>query len=132
MRHLTLAIVVALTLAAPAAAQQRQLWPPTPLLEAVIATGSGSAVKPATPWRTFQAYGATSAGSGAATIIIEVSNIESPTSDADWITAGTITLTLGTTRTTDGFVMFAGWRNVRARVSAISGTNATVSVYLGS
>ena len=132
MRSLLALLLLALLAPATLGAQARVLSPPTPLLEAVIATGAGGAVKPITPYRTFQAYGATTAGSGAATIVIEVTNIEAPTSDADWITAGTITLTLGTTRTTDGFVMFAGWRNVRARVTAISGTNATVSAYLGS
>lgn len=131
-RRFAIAIALLALLAAPLGAQQRTLWPPTPLLEAVTTTASGGAVKPNTPYRAFQAYGATTAGSGAATIVIEVTNIESPTADADWITAGTITLTLGTTRTTDGFVMFASWRNVRARVTAISGTNATVSAYLGS
>lgn len=77
--------------------------------------------------KTFQAMGATTAGAGAATVIIEVSNnITWP-----WITLGTISLVLGTVPTTEGIAMLAGWKYVRARVSAISGTGATVSVAVG-
>ena len=108
----------------------RDVWPSTPLLENATTVSSGTRQRPATRNRTFQAYGETSAGAGAATIVIEVSNVEEPGAN-DWITAGTINLTLATTRTTDGFTMQAAWRNVRARVSAISGTNATVTVRMG-
>jgi len=113
------------------AAQSRTMFPSTAMLTDVIATGSSQAFKPATGKTTYQAWGTTTAGAGAATIVIEVSNVEVPTADTDWITAGTITLTLGTAKTTDGFAMAAAWRNVRARVSAISGTNAKVSVRMG-
>lgn len=82
---------------------------------------------------TFWAYGTTSAGSGAATIVIEVSNASTPvnTTNVDWLIAGTITLTLGTTQTNDGFAMNAAWRWVRARVTAISGTDAAVTLMRG-
>lgn len=83
------------------------------------------------PWcgpYTYQATGVTSAGSGAATIIIEVSNVGG--ADTNWITMGTIALTLGTAVTTDGFASNAPWKYVRARISSISGTNATVSVLM--
>lgn len=84
--------------------------------------------------RTFHAYGATSAGSGAATILIEVSDFTSPgtaTNAQNWVLASTITLTLGTTRSGDGAAVDASWRWIRARVSSISGTDATVSVLMG-
>ncbi len=81
--------------------------------------------------RTFQASGATSSGAGSATVVIEVTNFENPT-NADWLTLGTITLTLGTTRTSDGFASLAAWAKYRARVSAISGTGASVDVMMGS
>jgi len=123
-RTIVLILAAVLWLAVPAAAVVRV----DTLIANATATGSGGALKPQTGLRTFQAYGATSASTGAATIVIEVSNIEKPATDADWITAGTITLTLGVTRTSDGFATNAPWRNVRARISAISGTNATVSV----
>lgn len=77
-----------------------------------------------TKW-AFQAYGSTSAGSGAATILCQVSNVDT---DAAFITMGTITLTLGTAVTADGFASDAPWKYVRAKVSAISGTNASVNV----
>ena len=77
--------------------------------------------------KTFQAKGTTTAGVGAATVIIEVTN----DTTWPWITLGTITLTLGTAATSDGLAMLAGWKYVRARLSAISGTGAAVSVAVG-
>jgi hypothetical protein len=73
---------------------------------------------------TFQASGATTSGAGAATVVIQVSN-----DNSNWITAGTITLTLGTSETSDGFAFDAHWEHVRANVTAISGTGAYVSVF---
>ena len=107
------------------------------LLSGATATGAGAAHVPVNTLRTFQAQGATSAGAGAATILIEVSNIagpgpgDRPDSDTDWSTLDTLSLTLGTTATTDFGESNAAWRFVRARVTAISGTDATVSVYMG-
>lgn len=95
---------------------------------AQTATGSSQAHRPNAGIRTFSAHGTTSAGSGAATIIIEASNQNTP---SVWITLGTITLTLGTTETADAFVSDAPYRYVRARISAISGTDATVYVEMG-
>jgi hypothetical protein len=112
-------------------AQLRDTWPSTLLLDAATTTTSGAAFKPASRQRTFQVYGETSAGAGSATVVIEVSNVETPGAN-DWIVASTIVLTLGTTRTTDGFASIAPWRNVRARVTAISGTNAAVTARMGS
>ena len=104
---------------------------PIVLLSAVAVTGSGSAVSPTATARTFHVFGATTSGAGATTVVIEVSNVLAPATDADWVTACTITLTLATTRTGDGCVTNAAWAWVRARVSAISGTGATVSAHLG-
>lgn len=101
------------------------------LLSAVAVTGSGTAVTPSASARTFHVFGQTTAGAGATTVVIEVSNLSTPATDADWVTGCTITLTLGTTRTGDGCVMTAAWAWVRARVSAISGTGATVSAQMG-
>jgi hypothetical protein len=83
---------------------------------------------------TFQAYGTTSSGAGAATIIVEVSNHPSPATatDVGWKTAGTFTLTLGTTEVNDVFVLDAPYRFCRAQVTAISGTGASVNVAAGS
>lgn len=104
------------------------------ILNGATATGSGSSYQRNGPQAVFQCYGATSAGAGAATILIEVSSLPSPATATavDWVTAGTISLAaLATTRTTDGFAMNAPWKWARARVSAISGTDATVSCYMG-
>ena len=94
------------------------------LLTAATATGAGSAFGPfESASTTFQAAGATSAGSGAATVKIQVSN-----DGMNWIDLGTITLTLSSTSSSDGFAAFAAWAYVRANVTAISGTNAAVTV----
>jgi hypothetical protein len=76
--------------------------------------------------KTFQASGRTSTSTGAASVLVEVSN-----DNVNWITMGTISLTLGTAATTDGFVSTANWTYVRGRVDSISGTGATVSLFMG-
>jgi hypothetical protein len=102
------------------------------LLSNATTTGAGDAWHPrdvpATNtynFHSFQAAGATSASTGAATVLIEVSN-----DGTNYITMGTITLTLGTSSTSDGFAVINTWEYYRANVSAISGTGATVSVYM--
>lgn len=74
--------------------------------------------------RTFQAA---VAGTGvvSATVVIEVSN-----DGINFITLGTITLS-GTNVASDGFTTNAAWQYSRARVSAISGTGATVNAVMG-
>lgn len=79
--------------------------------------------------KTFQATGAVSASTGAATILIQGSNVDSAV-DTDWVLLCTITLSLTTTSVGDGCATNADWRYQRARVSAISGTNAAVNVYV--
>ena len=66
---------------------------------------------------------AVNTSTGAATIKIQVSN-----DGANWLDLGTITLTLGTVATADGFASYAAWAYVRANVTVISGTNASVTV----
>lgn len=96
------------------------------LLNNVTATGASSSFIPFGVKRSFQAEGETSAGAGSATIDVEVSN-----DCLNWITAGTITLTLSTTTSDDGFATDAAWKCVRGNVTAISGTDATVSLHMG-
>lgn len=78
------------------------------------------------PYTTFQAN-VTGTGAVTATVVIDVSN-----DGTYWCSTvmGTITLS-GTTSSTDGFTSAAPWKFVRARVTAISGTGATVQVYMG-
>ena len=94
------------------------------LITAAAVTGAGAALDVrGKPSMTFQASGATSAGAGAATVKIQVSN-----DGTNWVDLGTITLTLSSTSSSDGFAAFAAWAYVRANITAISGTNAAVTV----
>lgn len=94
------------------------------LLTAAITTGAGAAFGPFdSPNMTFQAAGTVSTSTGAATVKIQVSN-----DGTNWLDLGTITLTLGTVATADGFASYAAWAYVRANVTVISGTNASVTV----
>lgn len=96
------------------------------LLSAVTATGAGSGLQLTGVIRSFHAKGSTSAGAGAATIKVQGS-IDNTT----WVDLGTITLTLATTATADGFVSQAPWKYVRGNVTALSGTGAAVTLYAG-
>ncbi len=99
-----------------------------PLFASKTSTFTSDAEEPYHTNRSFEAYGTTSSGSGSATVVIEVRNSE----NSNWHTLATITLTLGTAVAGDGAVSSAAWRYVRARLSAISGTDASVSCNLGS
>lgn len=79
------------------------------------------------PVLKFQAY---LAGTGAvtATVLIQCTNTND--TSASWMTLATITLS-GTTTAVDGYATIANWPNVRAKCTAISGTNATVTVTMG-
>lgn len=99
----------------------------TTLLNAVTVTGAGTAAQPVGTDKTFHASGTTSSGSGAATVLVQVSN-----DNTNWLTLGTIGLTLGTAATSDGFASRARWKYVRGNVTAISGTTATVTLTMGS
>jgi hypothetical protein len=78
--------------------------------------------------RTFQMVGSTSAGAGAATATIQVSN-----NGTNWLTLGVITLVLGTSATSDGFASDAVWENVRVSIAigGVTGTNGSVTVLMG-
>lgn len=97
------------------------------LVNAVTTTGAGGPVSRAPGVSSVLAWGTTSSGAGAATIAVEVSN-----DGTNWVVAGTIVLVLATTVTTgtntDGFTINAGWAYIRANVTAISGTDAAVTV----
>ena len=102
------------------------------LISNATATGPGVAWNPRDTsavatyvQHSFQAVGNTSASTGAATILIEVSN-----NGSNYITLGTIMLTLGTTVTSDGFAVANTWEYYRANISSISGTGAVVSVFM--
>lgn len=98
----------------------------TKIMTAKTTTGAGSTFKPLGPQRSFQGVGRTTASTGASVIAIQVSD-----DCANFIEAGTITLTLGTTDTSDGFSTDAHWQCVRGYVNSISGTGANVDVWIG-
>lgn len=114
-------------------AQTRTMNPSTVMLTDATTTATSAVFKPLNYFRTFHIYGATSAGAGSVTVAIEVSNITGAvnTTNVDWVQVGTVTLALTTTRASDGFTTSAPWTFVRARVTAISGTGAAVSVQMG-
>ena len=101
------------------------------LLNGATATGAGTAVNSVAfagldSNKTVQVSGKTTSAAGAATVAIEVSN-----NGRVWLTLATVTLVLGTTETTDGFASDAPWCFVRANVTAISGTGASVTAEMG-
>lgn len=89
-----------------------------------VATACGS-ISDST--KTFQAVGTTSSGTGSAIVSIDVSN-----DGTNFLSAGTITLTLGTAATSDGFVLQAPWLYIRANCTTLTGTGTKVKVLMGS
>lgn len=89
------------------------------------ATGALSDLVSDSNTQTTKAVQATVVGTGAvaATIIVEGSNSKDA---GTWLTLATITLS-GTTSASDGFTFSAPWSYVRARLTAVSGTGATVA-----
>lgn len=120
-------------------AWERNAWEsPLPASPAVTSMGSGvlvtgpvSSIAGISGTKTYQASGRTTAGAGAATILIQGSN----NAGVSWDLIGTIGLTLsasgGVNDASDGFTSDDRYLLVRANVSAISGTNAQVSVRVG-
>lgn len=99
------------------------------LIKDATTTGSGDPVVSGATPMSFQAV---VAGTGAvtATVVIEGTN-QAPTQSPTYLTIGTITLS-GTTTASDGFVaQNPAWNAIRARLSAVSGTGATVNVFAG-
>jgi hypothetical protein len=96
------------------------------LLNAKTDTGAGAALEVSVSRRTFQLVGSTSAGAGAASVNIEVSN-----DGTNWLALGNIALTLATTAASDGFTSEASWTHIRGNVVSISGTGASVTLYMG-
>lgn len=95
------------------------------LLDAVTATGAGTALESWMKDKLFQAKGSTSSGPGAAVVLVQGSN-----DNSTWETIATFTLTLGTVVTSDSFASDSKWRYIRGNVQSISGTGAAVTLYL--
>jgi hypothetical protein len=103
-----------------------------PVLSTTTNQNSNAAAK-TSPYTTFQAI-VTGTGAVTATVAIQVSNedLTAAGTNSNWCATvlGTITLT-GTTAVTDGFTSIAPWRYVRAVVTNVTGTGATVQVLMG-
>lgn len=96
------------------------------LCTAVTATGAQLEVQGWAQTKTYQASGTTTAGSGSAVIAVEGSN-----NGTSWDSIGSITLTLGTTSTSDSFTSNDRYTQVRCNVGTLTGTGATVSATVG-
>jgi hypothetical protein len=96
------------------------------VLTGATSVSSGNGVPKAAPKSTFQAV-LTGTGALTATVVIEGSN-----DGTNWVATalGTISLS-GNDAVSDGFANDAPWKYVRARVTAITGTSATVTVLMG-
>ena len=94
---------------------------PIPLLTGVTVQGAGAQAYNQPSQKTFNAL-LTGTGAVSASINIEACNV-----DNGWVTIGTIPLS-GTGSAADGFYHDGPWAQIRANVTAISGTNAAVSV----
>lgn len=96
------------------------------LIDEAIATGAEDKVTPWSRKKTFQAIGSVSAATGAATIGVEVSN-----DGENWVEVDELSLILGVTVTSDTYEQDSTWKYVRGNVKTISGTDATVTLYMG-
>lgn len=101
------------------------------LINSATATGAGVKVEGVSTKKTYQASGRTSAGSGAVTVAVQGSN----NGGASWDTIATFTLALTATAgvgdASDSFTSDDRYAELRANVTALSGTNAQVSCVVG-
>lgn len=74
--------------------------------------------------RSFQAVGVMSASTGTANVVIEVSN-----DGTNYVTLGTINLTLTTSPSSDAFFTYTTYEFYRARTTQVT-SNGTVTVYM--
>lgn len=74
-----------------------------------------------------KSFQATVKGAGLVTATVL---IQATLNGIDWLTLGTITLS-GTSSASDGFSSSSSWAAFKAKVTAISGTGATVTVLMG-
>lgn len=96
-----------------------------PLLTNRTTTGASAAANAPGPSATVQAT-VTGTGALTATVVIQVGNIQD-----SWLDLGTLTLS-GTTTATAGLALDAHWVYLRANVTTLTGTGATINVVMGS
>lgn len=93
------------------------------ILQTTSGSASGNPLALHTPSFTVQATVTTTSGNGSCTVIPSVSD-----DGVGWIDLPTITVAAGASPQTGGYPCFAGWKQVKARTTAISGTGAIVNV----
>ena len=100
-------------------------------VNSTTSNGSSAAIYKESPYSTFQAI-ITGTGTVSAAVAIQATNEDATAAGtkANWVTLGSVSLS-GTTTATDGLSSVTSWRWVRATVSSITGTNATVEVIMG-
>lgn len=96
------------------------------ILDGVSEITTGAAHSPVGGSRTFKCSGSTTVGTGSATIIVQSSSDGSL-----WIDAATFDISLSTAISSSGFSVDNSWKYVRGKVTAISGTGASVTLWLG-
>lgn len=96
-----------------------------PLMTDRTATATGVTIEAPGPGATVQAR-VTGTGAVTATVVVQVSNYTNV-----WLTLGTLSLS-GTTTATAGLALDAHWAYIRADLTALTGTGATVDVFMGS
>jgi len=96
-----------------------------PLLLTRSTTATGLTFEAPGPGATVHAR-VSGTGAVSATVVVQVSNF-----DNVWLTLGTLTLS-GTTTASAGLALDAHWAYIRADLTAISGTGASVDVIMGS
>lgn len=94
------------------------------LLNNVSTTGAGSAQQGYGPKMSFQLVGKVASGVGAAIAQIEASN-----DGANWKSIGVLSLTLGTTDTSDVLGLDAAYEYIRGNLTSVSGTTPTISLF---
>lgn len=96
-------------------------------------TGYSTIYSPRVAMMSFQAIGATTAGSGAATVKVwgslVAAGVAASGTDVEWYLIDTLSLTLGTTVTNDFGNAELKFASVKFEVDAISGTGGYVDVY---
>jgi hypothetical protein len=90
-----------------------------------IVIGATAAIQPLSSIKAFHAFGSTTAGAGATTINIEVSN-----DGTNFYIVDVLSITLGTTVASDTFENYGPWKYVRANVATLTGTGAKVTVIM--
>lgn len=100
-----------------------------PLQSAATTTATGSWIKCYGPAQAFQCVANGTSGAFSATVVIEASN---DGTTAVGTVLGTIVMSgTATTANSDGFSTISSpWAWIRARVTAISGTDASVSTWM--